>query len=310
MPSAPAPLPLAEFRRLFAELRGWGRWGPDDELGTLNFIDAPRRAAALRAATGERIIGLAHPLSAVAGRTNPHPIAHGTIPGPDQQLADGSRVGTHTEVLGMRVHGQAITHLDALCHFSFEGQTYNGRRVAETPMPVHGTIAAMREGVVGRGVLLDVPRALGAAWLEPGTAVTAELAEHTTSAQGVRIETGDVLLIRTGKRAREEQVGPWSTVESLAGCDPRLLLWLRDREVAMLGSDGISDTYPSPVPGLRTPVHTIALVAMGMPLIDNCALEALAAGCAARSCWSFLFVLAPLHYAGGSSSPVNPLAVF
>jgi kynurenine formamidase len=311
-PTATSPLPLTveAFRERFEALKNWGRWGTADERGTLNHIDASRIAAALKTVTGDTTIGLGHALSARPGATNHYPIAHGTMPDGGYRLADGSHVGHHLEYIGMRPHGQAITHLDALCHFSVDGLTYNGRRVADTPMPEHGTVAAMRAGVVGRGVLLDVPRALGVDWLEPGQAVTPELARFTEGSQRTQVGPGDILLVRTGRRAREAKLGPWKTMEQLAGCDTGLLPWMNERGVAMLGGDGVSDTYPSPLAGLRTPVHVLALVAMGLPLIDNCALEELASACAARSRWEFLFVMGALDYPGGSSSPVNPIAIF
>ncbi len=309
--AAPArPLDLAEFHRLFDAVRNWGRWGEDDDRGTLNFIDPEARAAALRLATGDATIGLAHTLSARPSSTNHFPIVHGTMPDEDLRLPDGSTIGHHIEFLGMRIHGQAITHLDALCHFSLNGQTYNGRRVAESAMPERGTISTMRDGVVGRGVLLDVPRALGVDWLEPGQSVTPEIADHTERQQGTRVASGDIVLIRTGRKAREATLGPWKTMLELAGCDVRLAPWLREREAAILGCDGVSDTYPSPVPGLRTPMHILTLVAMGMPLIDNVAVEDVAVACASRSRWEFLFAMGPLDYPGGSSSPVDPIAIF
>ena len=308
--TGPRPLSDEEFHKLFSTLKNWGRWGPADERGTLNHIESSRIAAALSLVRGDTTVGLGHELSARPGPTNHNPITHGTMPDAGTRMANGSHVGHHVEYIGMRVHGQAITHVDALCHFSFNGLTYNGRRVADTPMPEHGTVDTMRDGVGGRGVLLDVPRALGVEWLEPGQAVTIELAQFTEQSQKVTVGPGDILLVRTGRRARKAKLGPWNTMEQLAGCDTGLLPWLNERGVAMLGCDGISDTYPSPVPGVRTPLHVLALVAMGLPFIDNCALEALAPVCAARSQWQFLFVMGSLTYAGGSSSPVNPIAIF
>lgn len=308
-PAPPAPLSSAAFHALFAMVRNWGRWGSDDERGTLNHLTIARRQAAVRGSSGTATIGLAHTLSSLAGPTNPYPIVHGTSPAVDERMADGTPYGRLIEFIGMRPHGHTITHLDALCHASLDGSMYNGTAVGDSPLPGRGTVGVMRDGVVARGVLLDVPGSLGLDWLEPGHAVTRELAEYAEEVQGVRVGAGDVLLLRTGRRARELKLGGWNTREQLAGCDPHLMPWLREREVALLAGDGVSETYRSPVAGMRTPIHSLALVAMGLPLIDNCAMEWLARACADRSRWDFLFVMAPFDYPGGSSSPVNPLAI-
>lgn len=309
-PAAPRKLTAAEYLAIFEELKNWGRWGADDDRGTLNLIGEAERAAALRLASGETTVSLAHTLSSVPGATNMFPIVHGVLPDKHSRLADGTEIGHHLEWIGMRIHGQGITHLDALCHFNVNGVSYNGIRYGDTPLPSKATISTMREGIVARGVLLDAPRALGIEWIEPGHSVSAEIAEHCESEQAVKVRTGDVVLVRTGRVARQKKLGPWKTMQEIAGTDATLLRWLRERDAAMLGCDSASETYPPPTEGLRTPVHVLALVAMGMPLIDNAALEPIAEACATRDRWEFLIVIAPLDYPGGSSSPVDPVAIF
>jgi len=309
-PAPPAKLSAAEYLAIFEELKNWGTWGPDDERGTLNLIGPAERAAALRLATGDTTINLGQTLSSVPGPTNMFPIVHGVLPDVHAHLTDGTEIGHHLEFLGMRIHGHAITHLDALCHFSLDGLMYNGHRCGETPLPSKATIATMREGIVARGVLLDIPRALRVDWMEPGHSVSNEIAEYTERVQGVRVGKGDVVLVRTGRFVRQNKLGPWETMLQLAGTDATFLRWMRERQAAILGCDGVSDTYPSPTEGLRTAMHVLALVAMGMPLIDNAVLEPVAEACAARGRWEFLLVIAPLDYPGGSSSPVEPIAIF
>ena len=174
------------------------------------------------------------------------------------------------------------------------------------------SVMAARDGVVSRGVLLDIPRARGARWLEPGDRVRRAELEAAERAASLRVEQGDVLLVATGRDARRAALGPWDPVGvGLAGLHPDCIPWLHERRIAVLGSDGVSDPLPaSGVPGWPIPVHQCCLVAMGVHLLDNLALAELAEACAARRRYEFLFVVAPLRVEGGTGSPVNPLAIF
>jgi kynurenine formamidase len=178
----------------------------------------------------------------------------------------------------------------------------------------HGATAlgvqTLRDGVVGRGVLLDVPAALGVDALEPGTPITVGDLEACEARTGVRVGTGDVLLVRTGRWRWREEHGPWPVHERLAGLHASCLPWLHEREVALLGSDGVSDVYPSHIDGAFLPIHTVAIVAMGLHLLDNLDLEALARSCEDEERAEFLLTVAPLILRGGTASPVNPIATF
>jgi kynurenine formamidase len=309
-PPPPTKVSLSEFHAAFSRVSNWGRWGEDDDRGTLNLLPTPaiHRPEGTEAA---RVVSLGRPLSTTPTPSNFFPLLHGTLPDADIQLSDGSAYGHVVEVLAMRPHGQTITHLDALCHFNFNGRSYNDHvgGVSRTGLPDFGTVATMRSGVVGRGVLLDAPGAIGSDWIEPGQPIDAELALATARSQGVEVQPGDIVLVRTGRQARERTLGPWPTRDLSAGCDVSFVEWLRSVDASILGSDGTSEVRPSLVEEIRVPVHILSLVAMGMPLIDNCALEELAEACRERGRWDFAFVMAPLIYDGGSSSPVNPLAI-
>jgi kynurenine formamidase len=208
----------------------------------------------------------------------------------------------------------AVSHLDALCHVFVGGRMYNGFPATEVRSTGarRNSVMAAADGIVGRGVLLDLARLRGVEWLEPGEAVGPEELAAAERAEGVRVEEGDVLLVATGRDARRAARGPWDPVaQGLAGLHPECIPWLHERGVAVLGCDGVSDPLPgNAAPGWPIPVHQCCLVAMGVHLLDNLELGRLAAACARHGRWSFLFAAAPLRVAGATGSPVNPIAVF
>jgi kynurenine formamidase len=166
------------------------------------------------------------------------------------------------------------------------------------------------DGIVSRGVLLDVPRAKGREWLEPAEPIFPEDLDRAEEMAGLRVEEGDILLLRTGRHRRAREVGPWNGRETLAGMYASCLPWLAERNIALLGCDGVSDVLPSLVEGIRQPIHVGTLVYMGVHLLDNADLEPLANACAQYSRWEFFFTLCPLKLGQGTASPVNPIAIF
>ncbi len=227
-----------------------------------------------------------------------------------QQLADegfgGDPLRFAKDYVGVNYHNDSHSHIDALCHVAFEGKLYGGRPATSSG---HETIETLKDGLVGRGVLLDIPRLRSLRWLEPGTDVHPEDLEDAEAAADVRVTPGDILLVRTGHAARLEELGPWDTPSHKSGLHPSAATFLADREVAALGSDGNNDTAPSRTEGVGFPIHVLALNAMGMHLLDYLWLEGLARSCEREGRWDFLFVCAPLRFAGGTGSPVNPIAV-
>jgi kynurenine formamidase len=212
----------------------------------------------------------------------------------------------------MAPHGYGTSHIDALCHIFNDGKLYNGYAI-ET-VGARGArelgIHELRDGVVSRGVLLDVARARGVAFLEPGEPIWIDDLERAEADSGVQVAEGDVLLLHTGRWRCREQRGPWRAHERLAGLDASCLPWLHARGVAALGCDGVSDVLPSRIPEVTLPIHSVAIVAMGLHLIDNLDLTRLADVCAEESRWEFLLTVAPLVLTRGTASPVNPIAVF
>jgi kynurenine formamidase len=292
---------VADFHQT---LSNWQRWGEHDQLGTLNLITAEKRAAAAALVRSGRVVSCARPIPTEAGPSNPEPAVHRMI-------------GTHREGWGadsfsLASHGYATTHLDALCHIFYQGRLYNGYS-SEHVTPegaLELSVDALRHGIVSRGVLLDVPAAKGKAWLEPGEPIHPADLEETERKAAVRVESGDILLVRTGRFARVAAHGDWNPRELLAGLHADCLPWLHERGVAALGSDGVSDVHPSGIDDVRLPIHVVGIVAMGLSLLDNLDLEALAAACREEKRGAFLLTIAPLVLSRGTASPVNPIALF
>jgi kynurenine formamidase len=214
--------------------------------------------------------------------------------------------------IDMNIHGNADSHLDALCHAIFDAELYNG--VPADTLTDRGaselSIATAADGIVGRGVLIDVPRCRGVPWLEPGDHVTVDDVLAAEREQGVVAGQGDIVLVRVGHRARRDQRGPWDSTERSAGLHPEVIPLLAERRIAVLGSDGNGDTAPTLVDGVDYPVHVLAINALGLMLMDWLQLEDLAPVCERSGRWSFLCVIAPLRLPTGTGSPVNPIAVF
>lgn len=295
----------AEVLALFERCSNRGRWGESDELGTLNFITPETRLAAVGLVWSGHVVSLARRLSTTTTRANPSPIVH--------RMLEGGEPGAlgSADSVDIAPHGYAVTHLDALAHAFFEGAAWNGRRTDEAWTPsglAFGSIEAMRDGIVTRGVFLDVARARGVSWLTPDDEVTPADLDRAEALAGVTVGRGDAVFVRVGVAAREAVEGP-EDPRHRAGLIPECLPWLHDREVAVYGGDCI-EKLPSPYPRVRSPFHAVALVAMGLALLDNPDMERLAAGVTAEGRAAFLLATAPLPLPGGTGSPVNPLAIF
>jgi kynurenine formamidase len=255
-------------------------------------------------------VSLGRRLDTVAGPDNARPALHYMTGMADRSESEPS---FYMDFVGADYHGKSVSHIDSLCHVAYKGMLYNARRGADVVSSAGSAfvaISALANGVVARGVLLDAPRALGVDWLEPPRALGAADLEGIASDLGVEVRRGDVVLVRTGLVRRRHAMGPWDPDVASAGLHVSSLRWLGDREVALLGGDGDNDAHPSPVEQIGAPVHILAMNAMGMCLLDNLDLEALASACEEAATCEFLLALAPLIIAGGTGSPVNPIAVF
>jgi kynurenine formamidase len=300
-----------EFGELFRALSNWGRWGPEDQRGALNHLTPERVTAAAGLVRNGTTVGLSLPLKTEATMDNPHPAVHYMTEVGQPDTAPHS-LHFHKDYVGTDYHYDGHSHIDALCHVAYEGSMYNGKPASEVTDAgaAVDTIEVLESGLIGRGVLLDVPRARGVPWLEPGESVFREDLERAEREQGVRVQPGDILLVRTGHVRRLAELGSWDTSTAKAGLHPTAMTFVGERSVAVLGSDGNSDTAPSDTQGVDFPIHVLAIAAMGVHLLDYLQFEDLRAACEAAERWEFLFAASPLRITGGTGSPINPSAVF
>ncbi len=314
MPAVPSE---DEVLAYFERCSNWGRWGPDDQFGTMNFLtpDARRTAAGLvrdgiSVSCSRRI-----PKGYEEDFTMPplhYMVNSGECFAGQETPPDSLQIST--DFIGLEFHGFAVTHLDALAHLFRDGQMYNGLSADRVTTSAGATVHAidnLRDGIVGRGVLLDIPALRGVPWLDPSDGVHPEDLEAAEERAGIRVRAGDILLCRFGTVARRNAEGPSKAVfTARPGLHAACLPWLHEREIAVLGSDSAQDLYPSGYQRLRAPMHQVGIVAMGLWLLDNCDLEPLAEACRRAGRWEFLLAMSPLRITNGTGSPVNPIAVF
>ena len=304
-------LSAGEFRALYDRVQRMSRRGPADRLGALNNISPAQVVAAARDVWRGRAVSLEAPVESEVTPDNPDPAVH-------QMTATGTGPGAASGLsfaldrVAMNIHGNADSHIDALSHVIFDGTLYNG--LSPGAVTAGGatelSIEAAADGIVGRGLLLDIPRLRGVPWLEPGDHVTTDDLIAAQAAQEVRIEPGDLLFVRVGHRSRRRTLGPWDAAHARAGLHPAAMELLAERRIAALGSDGNNDTAPSTTEDVDFPVHVLAVNAMGLHLLDWLQLDDLVAVCDELNRWSFLCVVAPLRLRAATGSPVNPLAIF
>ncbi len=300
-----------DFKQLFAELNVWGRWGEGDQRGALHHLTPERIAAAARAVSEGVTVTMSLPLNTHAGVENPQPAIHYMTAASGVDIGSGS-LHFLKDYVGVDYHNDGHTHLDALCHIAYDGLLYNAKpedSVTPEGAPVDA-VDVLKDGLVGRGVLLDIPRLRGEPWLEPGEHVFRADLEAAEQDQRVVVGAGDILLVNVGHARRLRELGPWDTAHHKAGMHPTAMPFLAERQVAALGSDGNSDTAPSSTERVDFPIHVLAINAMGIHLLDYLQFEDLRAVCERTRRWEFLFLAAPLRIVGGTGSPINPIAVF
>jgi kynurenine formamidase len=305
-----AALDAAEFEALYLRLRQVPAWGPADRRGALNHLTPERVLAAASEIRLGQTVSLAAPIETARTPDDPAPAMH-EMAGPPGARADPGGLTFAQDRLGINVHSNVDSHIDALCHAMYHKTLYNGVPAdAVTPRGAQElSIEVARDGIAGRGVLLDIPRLRGVPWLEPGDLVTAAELTRAAEVQRVSVGPGDLLFVRTGHRRRRRELGPWDAAKARAGLHPAALGLIAEREVAVLGSDSNSDAAPSLAEGVELPVHVLAINALGLHLLDYLQFEELAPLCEATGRWSFFCVIAPLRLPHGTGSPVNPIAV-
>ena len=316
-----------DYYRWIEELSNWGRWGNTDEIGAMNLVTPEKiRQAATLVKSGVSV--------SLAQLQGPNIMADGTLSeyqqtrvhpeGYEERVSTESWTSPPAEDLTMPSHG-AASHLDALAHNFHDGRYYNGftyRDITLEDGAVRGGIENMRHGIVTRGVLMDIPRLKGVPYLQKDERIYVEDLEAWERQAGVKVQSGDALLVRVGHWVRRRATG--DTGSANAGLDPEVIPWLKERGVAVMGAEsGAHDIQPSGftggplqhdvrVPGDITdhPVHYFALIYLGIQMLDSLDLDALSEVAAQENRWEFQLIAVPLPIKGGTGSPINPIAVF
>lgn len=313
-----ATLPL-DVEELADRYSNWGRWGEDDELGTLNLITPQKRLEAAGLVRRGRTFSLAidfgpdGPIPATDRRWNPRHamLETGTDACAGTQAMNAEGWGVADDIISMPL--QCATQWDGLSHVFHRGKMWNGydASLVDTHGAQRNAIDKLRDAVATRGVLIDVPRALGVEWLELDHHITPAQLDEALERQGVEVTAGDAVLIRTGNLARARRDGGWDrythTDEPGVGLDA--IPWFHERDVAAVAND----TWAFEVIPSRTevwlPFHVVGIVHMGLLVGEIFDLEELARDCAQDGVYEFMFVAPPLPFARAVGSPVNPLAI-
>ena len=314
---SPAIPDEAQVLEWLDSLSNWGRWGAEDQLGCLNFIGPAQRRRAVSLVAEGVPVSCARPITTEMAADVTYQVQRFMVDSGEGRDTDPperryTRRGA-AEFIGMVFHGQTITHIDAMSHYSWNGLMYNGvpaSRITSREGAQSHNIEAAYAGIVSRGVLLDLPAVKGVDWLPPTEPVLPADLEAAERAQGVRVGEGDILLVRTGNYRMRLERGPLSPSDPMTACQAACAPWFKERGIAMLGTDTSNDVRPNPYATIGNPLHTICLVSLGLWFIDNANLEELAPACAQRGRHEFMLTLAPLRLRNVTGSPVNPIALF
>jgi kynurenine formamidase len=304
---APRKATKAEVDKMMKDLSNWGRWGKDDQKGTVNLITPAKRKQAAALVKDGVAVSLAHDVLTENAVDDPEPFGHKMLFTGANPLEGDWQMDEYT----VRFHGPAQTHMDALGHTAWGGNMYNGfpqKDVTDQGAKELG-ITNFKDGIFTRAVLFDIPRLKNLPYLEPGTPIYPEDLDAWEKKTGVKVGPGDIILIRSGRWARRAAKGP-TGLSPAAGLHISAVPWLKKRDVALAGSELALDVIPSGVDGVAQPVHQVVLVAMGMPILDNLDLDKVADEAAKRNRWTFLITVAPLAVPGGTGSPINATAIF
>jgi len=303
---------------LSSDLSNWGRWGSDDQKGTLNHLSPEKTLQAVSLVSEGVIVSCARPVDFKASVDVPRPPQHFMVSAGDTYRKGESAVRGDRQVaidyFGLIFHGHTVTHIDSLAHFFWDGQTYNGRPSSVVSTAEGATefdVMAAAGGIVTKGVLVDAPLLRGVDFIERGDGIGVADIEAAEREHGVRVEKGDVLLLRTGQLGRREVTGPVDVrVDGSSGPSPEILPLLYERDVAVMGSDTGNDIGPNPYDRFTNPVHQVGIVGLGLWILDNAWLDDLAEACVRRGKWEFMFSVLPLKLPAVTGSPVNPVAIF
>jgi kynurenine formamidase len=301
---------LPEFQAVFDRLSNWGRWGVSDQAGTLNLLTPEAvRAAASTVQTGQRV-HCARALKIGRAATPGAEFLHHMLIGGEEAAAVG--MSSTADWFAMGIHGYDSTHLDSPAHIVWNGTLFNGidaGQISTSRGALSCSVDLAVDGIIGQGILVDGPAIKGRPWLEPGETLDRPEVEGWCEDKGITLNPGSIVAFRFGRDEAER-----NSTSILGQTAPGITLacaeWFREHDVAVLMSDAISDTMPSPVPEVHLPIHALTIASMGMWIVDNADLGSLARACADHSRWAFLLSIQPLHLKRSTGSPVTPLAIF
>lgn len=286
--------------------RNWGRWGERGSAGAMNLITPEKRLEALALARSGRTVSLSRPWAVEPRAENPRPAQHFM-----SVMDRGNGGGAAMDFYGVFYHGTATTHIDALCHVWDDGGMWDGKtpdEILSFDGAKYGSVDAWSDGILTRGVLLDVPRHRGAPYVTLDAPVHGWELADIADAQGVEIKPGDAVMVYSGREAyAAERGGNWAGEAARPGLHASCLPFVRDNDIAILGWD-MMDASPNEY-GVPWSVHGV-IFAYGVALLDNALLEPLANACAEEGRCEFTLTINPLKVIGGTGSPVNPIAVF
>ncbi len=305
---------LETLERWETELSNWGKWGPNDQRGALNYITPEKTRAATRLFEDGVTVTLGHFVNEDAS------IDSGNFWPTDHQMTsidpNTGQVRGALDAMSFSLHDGQLSHMDALCHYATqrdgESIIFNGYPQNLNVGGCTGDLAIddMGPGYVTRGILVDMPLLRGVDWLEPSTPIYVSDLEEWEDFAGIKVEPGDVLFIRAGRWARRAEIGPWNYARGAAGLHASVLPWLKERGVSLLVGDAVNDVQPSGVDGINRPVHTMTQVFIGLPLVDNGYLEDVAREAEARGRWEFMVSWQITKVPNGTASPFNAIATF
>ena len=297
------------------DLNNWGRWGTDDQKGTLNHLSEEKTLQAIELVSEGAAVSCARPIEFKASVDVPRPPQHFMVSAGDTyRKGESNERQVAMDYFGMIFHGHTVTHIDSLAHFFWNGQTYNGRPSSVVSTAEGATefdVMPATSGIVTKGVLVDAPLLRNVDYIERGDGVGVSDIEAAEREHGVKVEKGDVLLLRTGQLGRRGITGPVDiAVGGSSGPSPEILPLLQDRQVAVMGSDTGNDVAPNPYDLFTNPVHQVGIVGLGLWILDNAWLDDLAKACSDRGRWEFMISILPLKMPTVTGSPVNPLVIF
>jgi len=300
------------YDKLFEKVSNKGKWGNKDKKGTVNYIDEYKILDALKLPQKGISVSLSFNITQDSSEINHSDFD--TITKYNHQASSTEFRGYDwaSDEYNISYHGFTVSHMDGLAHLAQDGKLYNDYDASNiTPQGFEELgIEAFGDGIISKGVLIDIPLLYGKEYLDAGTKITIMDILKFEEKYNVKIEKGDVVLVRTGRWSEKSIKGDLDYSKVSAGLDYKIASLLYERQVSVLGSDGTNDAQPSGIPEEGSPVHKLALVSMGMPLLDNLNLELISKEAKKQKKWEFFISIQPLRFKGGTGSPVNAIAIF